>query len=120
MNIEPRYLNALQALGYTESEARFLYLVATHSGHFTARQFLACTGAHWGKRTTNFWMKIEQLKHARTEHFPKSGVFHHLFSRRLYRRINRENLRNHRAHEIHSIKRRVALNSWHYDGRTSI
>jgi hypothetical protein len=77
--------------------------------YFTARQFLACTGAHWGKRTATFWSKIERLKHARTEHFPKSGVFHHLFSRRLYRRINRKNLRNRRAHEIHSIKRRLAI-----------
>jgi hypothetical protein len=95
--------------GYTEAEARFLYLVATHSGYFTARQFLAFTHAHWGARTTNFWSKIERLKHARTENFPESGVFHHLFSRRLYRRIDKENLRNRRAHEIDCIKRRVAI-----------
>jgi hypothetical protein len=31
-------VEALQALGYTEAEARFLYIVATHSGYFTARQ----------------------------------------------------------------------------------
>jgi hypothetical protein len=109
MNIEPKHLNSLEALGYTEAEARFLYLVAKHSGYFTARQFLAFTGAHWGARTTNFWNKIERLRHARTENFPKSGVFHHLFSRRLYRQIGRENLRNRRAHEIDSIKRRVAI-----------
>jgi hypothetical protein len=30
----------LQALGYTEIEARFLYVVATHSGYFTLHQFL--------------------------------------------------------------------------------
>ena len=32
MNITPAHLDALQALGYTKAEARFLYLVATHSG----------------------------------------------------------------------------------------
>jgi hypothetical protein len=32
MNIKPSHLEALEALGYTEAEARFLYLVATHSG----------------------------------------------------------------------------------------
>jgi len=109
MNIARGHLDALEALGYTEPEARFLYLVATYSGYFTARQFLACTGAHWGKRTTNFWSKIERFRHARTERFPKSGAIHHLFSRRLYREIEREHLRNRREHEIDFIKRRIAI-----------
>ena len=109
MNIAPAHLDALQALGYTEAEARFLYIVATHSGYFTARQFLAFTGAHWGKRTATFWNKIHTRKHARTECFPKSGTVYHLFSRRLYRQINRENIRNRRAHEIDFIKRRIAM-----------
>jgi hypothetical protein len=108
MNIASAHLDTLQALGYTESEARFLYLVATYSGYFTARQFLACTGAHWGKRTTSFWSKIERLRHARTERFPQSGAIHHLFSRRLYRAIEKEHLRNRRIHELDFIKRRIA------------
>ena len=70
MNIKPSYLEALQALGYSESEARFLYIVATHSGYFVARQFLAFTCGHWGKRTTTFWGKLQAKKHART------GAFH--------------------------------------------
>jgi hypothetical protein len=48
MNIAPVHIDALKALGYTEAEARFLYLVATHSGYFVARQFLAFANAHWG------------------------------------------------------------------------
>src|SRR5207249_8136194 len=47
VSIKPSYLEALQALGYSESEARFLYLVATHSGYFVARQFLFFTCGHW-------------------------------------------------------------------------
>src|SRR6266702_587774 len=58
VNIKPSHLEALQALGYTESEARFLYIVATHSGSFVARQFLAFTCGHWGKRTTALWSKL--------------------------------------------------------------
>jgi hypothetical protein len=96
MRIAPAHLDALQALGYTEAEARFLYIVATYSGYFTARQFLAFTGAHWGKRTTTFWSKLHTNKHARTECFPKSGTVYHLFSRRLHRQIERENIRNRR------------------------
>jgi hypothetical protein len=109
MNIKPSHLEALQALGYTEAEARFLYLVATHSGYFAARQFLTFSGAHWGKRTTTFWNKLHTLRHARTECFAKGGVVYHLFSRRLYRQIEKDNLRNRRAHEFDFIKRRIAI-----------
>ena len=109
MNIAPAHLDALEALGYTEQESRFLYIVATHSGYFTARQFLAFTGAHWGKRTTTFWSKLHARRHARTECFPKSGTVYHLFSRRLYRQIERENIRNRREHEIEYIQRRIGM-----------
>ena len=109
MNIAPAHIEALEALGYTAEEARFLYIVATHSGYFTARQFLAFTGAHWGKRTTLFWNKLKNARHARTECFPQSGVVCHVFSRRLYRRIGKENVRNRRSHEIDFIKRRIVM-----------
>jgi len=109
MNIAPTHVDALKALGYTEAEARFLYIVATHSGYFRARQFLAFTGAHRGKRTTRFWNKLHTKRHARTECFPISGTVYHLYSRRLYRQIDRENIRNRREHEIEHIQRRVAM-----------
>ena len=109
MNIASAHLSALQALGYTEAEARFLYIVATHSGYFVARQFLAFTNAHWGYRTNAFWNKLHTKRHARTECFPKSGTFYHLYSRRLYRQIDRENIRNRRQHEIEFIQRRIGI-----------
>ncbi len=109
MNIAPVHLEALEALGYTEAEAQFLYIVATHSGYFVARQFLAFTSAHWGYRTNTFWNKLHTRKHARTECFPKSGTVYHLFSRRLYRQIDRENIRNRRQHEIEYIQRRIGI-----------
>ena len=40
MSIHESQLAGLRAFGYTEAEARFLYLVAAHSGYFTVRQFL--------------------------------------------------------------------------------
>jgi hypothetical protein len=109
MNIAHVHLDALKALGYTEAEARFLYIVATHSGYFVARQFLAFTAGHWGARTAAFWSKLQTKKHARTECFPKSGTVYHLFSRRLYRQIDRENIRNRRQHEIEYIQRRIGM-----------
>ena len=109
MNIAPAHIEALQAFGYSKEEARFLYIVATHSGYFVARQFLSFTGTDWGNRTNTFWNKLHTKKHARTETFPISGVVHHLFSWRLYRLIDKENLRNRRTHEIDFIKRRIAI-----------
>ncbi len=109
MNIAPVHVTALESLGYTEEEARFLYLVATHSGYFVARQFLAFAGVQWGKRTTLFWNKMQSKKHTRTGQMPKHGAVYHLFSRKVYRQIGRENLRNRRQHEIEYIEARIAM-----------
>ncbi|MGH9738633.1 MAG: hypothetical protein ACRD4X_08605, partial [Candidatus Acidiferrales bacterium] len=70
MNISPLYTDSLRAFGYTDEEARFLYIVATHSGYFMARQFLGFTGSHWGKRTTSFWQKLQANNHVRRECYP--------------------------------------------------
>src|SRR4029077_13910146 len=56
-----------------------------------------------------FWNKLHTKRHARTECFPKSGTIYHLFSRRLYRQIDRENIRNRREHEIEHIQRRIGM-----------
>jgi len=109
VRIKPSYLEGLQALGYSESEARFLYVVVTHSGYFVARQFLAFTCGHWGKRATAFWHKLHTKKHGRTEYFPMNGKVYHVFSRKLYGQIGRENLRNRREHEFEYIQRRVGI-----------
>jgi hypothetical protein len=109
MKISQAHLEALLAFGYSDEEARFLYLVATHSGYFVARHFLEFTSSHWGKRTTSFWVKLQSLRHARVERFPKSAVVYHVFSRRLYRSIERENIRNRRTHELDFVCRRLAI-----------
>ncbi len=109
MSLTPVHLEALESYGYTPQEAHFLYLVATHSGYFLSRQFLSFTRAHWGKRTTQFWSKLQTRKHARTECFPNYGLVYHVFARKLYRQLGRENLRNRREHEIEYVQRRIAM-----------
>jgi len=109
MNMATDHITALEALGYTEEEARFLYLVATHSGYFVARQFLAFVGAHWGKRPTLFWKKLNSKKHASTSKPPKHSTVYYVFARKVYRQIDRENLRKRRHHEIEYIRMRVAM-----------
>jgi hypothetical protein len=102
-------IEAIQALGYTEQESRFLYLVATHSGYFVARQFLGFTQSHWGKRTTLFWSKLQGRQHAQIHRFAQGGTVYHLFSRTLYRQIGHENLRNRREHEFEYVRARIAM-----------
>jgi hypothetical protein len=109
MSVSPAHIETLQAFRYTPQEAHFLYRVATHSGYFMARQFLAFTGAPRDKRTTQFWMKLQANKHARTERFPKHGVVHHVFACKLYRHLGCENLRNRREHEWQYVQRRLAM-----------
>jgi hypothetical protein len=41
----------LRGLGYTEDEARFLYLIATHSGYFSARLYLLYTQTKSGEKS---------------------------------------------------------------------
>src|ERR1700682_5304784 len=64
MNIPRHHVELLMEFGYTEPEAQFLYVVATHSGYFTLRQYLSFTGAHRGKRSSLFAHKILNTGHA--------------------------------------------------------
>jgi hypothetical protein len=50
MNFPESSLANLSSLGYTEDEARFLYVAATHSGYFSTRQFLQFTGTKSGDK----------------------------------------------------------------------
>jgi hypothetical protein len=109
MNIHPVYISALQAFGYTDAEARFLYLVATHSGYFLARHFLAFAGARWGKRTDVFWHKLESNGHARRGSLSGRRAVYHVFGHTIYRALDREHLGNHRRHERQYIETRLAI-----------
>ena len=107
MNIKDIYLDSLKELGYTEIEARFIYIVATHSGYFTVRQFLDFAGAKRGKRSDKLADKLVRNRHASTEMLRKNARVYHIFSRRIYAPIGKENIRNRRDHEFGFIKTRL-------------
>jgi hypothetical protein len=109
MNIAKEHISALQTLGYTGDEARFLYIVATHSGYFVPRQFISFSGASWGKRSQVFTAKLEKRGHATWREYPEIPGVYHLFSKKLYRLIDRENLRNRRSHSTEFIRTRLLL-----------
>jgi hypothetical protein len=107
MNFPESSLANLSSLGYTEDEARFLYLVATHSGYFSMRQFLQFTGTKSGDKSMAFSQKLLGKGHATARSFLRNGLVYHLFSRVVYRAIGRENLRNRRAHSLEHIRTRL-------------
>ena len=109
MKIREHDIAAIKALGYTEDEARFLYIVATHSGYFVPRQFIAFTGVEWGKRSAKFGQKLESRGHACWRDYQDTGRVYHLFSKTLYSRIGKENLRNRRRHSAEFIQTRLVL-----------
>jgi hypothetical protein len=109
MNISSEHIAALQALGYTPDEARFLYIVATHSGYFVPRQFLTFAGVKSGKRSDQFTRKLESRGHATWREYTRVGGVYHLFSKTLYRLIDKGNLRNRRRHSTEFIRTRLVL-----------
>ena len=57
MKIAEQDIAAIRAFGYTEDEARFLYIVATHSGYFVPRQFLALDRRRSGAIAPTNWQR---------------------------------------------------------------
>src|SRR5229473_4589913 len=107
MSIQESQLVHLRAFGYTDVEARFLYLVATHSGYFTVRQFLAFAKARSGKRNARLVEKLFSLGHASAQRYTRRSLLYHLCSRQLYSAIGKDYLRNRREHELTHIKTRL-------------
>jgi hypothetical protein len=120
MKISGDHIAAVESLGYTPDEARFPYIAATYSGYFVPRQFIAFAGVKWGKRSDHFTRKLESRGHATWREYPHLDGVYHLFSKTLYRVIDKESLRNNRRHSIEFIRTRLVLLDFvlanqHYD-----
>ena len=107
MKIKDIYLDALRELGYSEAEARFLYIVGTHSGYFTSQHYLDFSGVKRGYRSDALTRKLLSNKHASPEIHRTNARIYHLFSRKVYSAIGKENIRNRRDHEFQFIKTRL-------------
>jgi hypothetical protein len=109
MKILERFLDAIRSLGYTQSEARFLYFVATHSGYFVPRQFIAFAGVKWGGRSQTFTAKLEARGHVTWREYVGVGGVYHLVSKTLYQSIEKEDLHHRRPHSPEFIRTRLVL-----------
>jgi hypothetical protein len=109
MHFPQSSIENLRGLGYTEDEARFLYVVATHSGYFSTRQYLAFTGAKSGEKSMGLTQKLLGRGHASARLLLRNGRVYHLYSRLVYRAMARENLRNRREHSVEHIRVKLAI-----------
>jgi hypothetical protein len=100
-------LEGLQLLGYSKRESEFLLLVATHSGYFTSRQFKGFAQSESGSVIHAFTKKVLDRKHATFHAYRSGGRVYHLFARRVYQAIDRENLRTRKKHELEYVKTRL-------------
>jgi len=109
MNLPTAHIERIKDLGYTDSEARFLYIVALFSSYFTLGQFLVFTGSRYGKRPTSFAQKVLKQGHATVRDYMRRGSIFHLFSRTIYGQIEKDNLRNRKKHSFDFMRTRLLL-----------
>jgi hypothetical protein len=92
----PRHqVDAIRELGYSDAEAQFLYLVATHAGYFTCSQFLRFMGQTKGQ-VHRFTTRALRYRHTRAFEYGNNTYIFNLYSRCFYGAIDQENLRNRR------------------------
>ena len=109
MSITQFQLEGLHLLGYTKRESEFLFLVATHSGYFTNRQFKSFAQTESGSVSHAFIRKLLERKHATYHAYRSGGRVYHLFARKVYQAIERENLRTRKKHELEYVKTRLVV-----------
>lgn len=98
---------ALESLGYTPRQARFLVLVALHGGHFLRRQYVAFTGRAHGQATVRFIGGVTAREHVRVLPYGRHGHIFHLCARPIYAAIGQEHNRNRRRAEWDAVIRKL-------------
>lgn len=109
MSIRGEYVKAIERYGYTPTEARFLYLVATHSGYFTQQQFFRFAGVNRGGMGTRLTVKALEHGHIRNARLARHTLIYNLFARPFYESIEKDNLRNRRRLSDELIRTRLLI-----------
>jgi hypothetical protein len=74
----------LQAVGYTEREAAFLYMVALHSGYFLRRQYIRFIRRGRGALAEQFLRRAAMLGHIQSIACGQARFIYHLTSVEVY------------------------------------
>lgn len=109
MKIPKEHIEAFQTFGYTEREARFLCIVAAHSGYFTQRQYTDFGPRKAGCIASGFTNKLVARGHASEHKYQNNTLVLHFTFKPMYCAVGKENIRNRRAHSFEFMKTRLAI-----------
>jgi hypothetical protein len=101
------HVSSLQRLGYTENEARFLSLVAAHSGYFVQRQFSEFVGKPRGGTVNQLVRKLMRRGHSEVSRFLSRPHVYHLHAMQIYARLDLGDLRNDRDKAPFTVRRKL-------------
>lgn len=107
--IRQEYVDRIRRYGYTDTEARFLYLAATHSGYFTQRHFLRYAAVEKGGLGSRLIAKASALRHIRSARFGLHTMIHNIYGRRFYEAIAKDNIRNRRHLSPELVRTRLLI-----------
>jgi hypothetical protein len=100
-------VETLARFGYSSEEVAFLDLVTAHSGYFVPNQFLDFTGQKKGRALNEFTDRLIGHKHASFHTYRNAARVYHVFSRKLYQALGRDNVRTRRKHALEYIRTRL-------------
>lgn len=107
MDYDP--ISSLEAIGYLEREATFLYLVAVHSGYFLRRQYSHFVGRDGGTLIARFLRKADRHHHIQVIECGQGWYIYHLASQSLYATLERPASQNRRIKGDNYIKARLMV-----------
>ena len=101
---------ALESLGFTPRQTRFIALVALHSGYCLRRQYAAFAGIRYGKSVCDLFEKLVARGFATgfTQRADRGRIYH-LQARAIYRAIGEPEHRNRRDASAALIARKMMV-----------
>jgi hypothetical protein len=109
MTLDYDPISSLEAVGYLEREASFLYLVAIHSGYFLRRQYSQFVQCDRGAMPTRFLEKASRSRHLRVIECGQGRHIYHLASKPVYEAVGRPDSQNRRIKGDAYIKLRLMV-----------
>jgi len=107
MDYDP--ISSLEAAGYLEREASFLYLVAVHSGYFLRRQYGRFIRRDSGALASRFLEKAFRLRHLHVIECGQGRHVYHLTAKSVYEALGRPDSQNRRIKGDLHIKSRLMV-----------
>jgi len=102
-------ISSLEAVGYLEREASFLYLVAVHSGYFLRRQYCRFAGRDGGTLVARLLGKARRHRHIHVIECGQGWHIYHLTSKSVYTALERPHSQNRRIKGDAYIKSRLMV-----------